>query len=167
MPRIPFLISLVLLTVFIGLNYFFIAPWLKWGLLGFIILIFIIAMFLRRRLMFMSFFNSPYNVLVHRKTFQIESDIDSNLMFEKMKEVITESDFKVLDLDEKSKQILAGTSVNFFTWGENVYLKIKDANKENSVIDVVSSTVFGSNSWGRHDQNFQHLIDEIENALIV
>lgn len=94
-------------------------------------------------------------------------DFFIDLSFDKLLEVIEKSKFQLLDTDESSRQILCGTSVNFWTWGENIYIQLSETEHGTTDVQFVSTTLFGGTSWGRNDKNYESFIASFEASLTI
>jgi hypothetical protein len=93
-------------------------------------------------------------------------DISKELMFEKMVEVIKNSEFKIVDMDEENFEILAITSLTWSSWGENLYISF-ESDGENSKMKFCSSTLFQMYSWGKNEKNYTELMNRIENSFTI
>ncbi len=131
-----------------------------------IIGVFMFNLMFRKSLSFKNYFISKYNLFTTKTKFEIKYNIPKELMFEKVIEVINESNFKIVDTDTNKLDILATSSVSFMSWGENLYLSFETKGME-TVMSVCVSTVFGMYSWGKNEQNYKDLLKEIENSLII
>lgn len=166
MNKIPLLFSILCFIIYRILFYSTGSIWLSLLIfllpIGFLIFNFIV----RNRLSFSPWFLSPRNFFLARTTHNSESELDSELLYAKLLEVIEDSDFKLLDTYEAKFQILLGTSVNFWTWGENIYIQVVPA-PDGSVIQFTSVTLYGTTSWKRNDNNFQAFIQSFEESLTI
>lgn len=136
------------------------------------ILIFIIAGFfifnliIRKSLSFKNYFTSNYNFFTskirHKKSFEISKE----LMFEKIIEVISNSDFKLAETDRDKLEILAISNITFKSWGENLYISFEDTGSE-TIMNFCSTTLFQIYSWGKNKKNYDDLLSEIESSLII
>ncbi|MCH2225919.1 MAG: hypothetical protein MK066_14210 [Crocinitomicaceae bacterium] len=138
------------------------------SLLVFILPILILSshLILRRKLRYRSWFLNKSNRLVERIHQETTSDISSELLFEKLVEVINKSEFNLLDTDPVKLQVLASTSVNFWTWGENIYIEVIPTN-ETSQVNLTSVTIFGNYSWNRNKKNHEHFYRSFEESLTI
>ena len=125
----------------------------------------LISVILRRKLKYRNWFLSN-KYLFDQKEVYAKSDISAGLLFEKLTEVIEESEFGLLDKDAQQMQLLASTSPNFWTWGENLYLDLKEE-QGGTVIQMKSVTVFGTSSWGRNESNHQKFLALFEESLTI
>lgn len=167
MNRIPFILSIILFGTYFILRLLNVNQWIALSIFLIPIIGLAVSFVIRKNLKYKNWFLSPNNSFVERNQKVIQSDIDSNLLFEKLLEVINDSQFKLYDFDKESHVILCGTSANFSTWGENVYLFIKQLDENSSEVSIESATIFGSSSWGRNEKNYKSFIDQLENSLTV
>lgn len=131
--------------------------------IGFLLINFL----LRKRLRYKSWFLSPANLFLERKMDIIESDLDADLLFDKLLEVIETSEFQLLDADKLKLQILCGTSLNFWTWGENIYIDIQEKSFGSTLIHLQSTTLYGNSSWDRNGQNHDSFMASLEASLTI
>ena len=160
----PFILTLITLVLYYTISYltnnFFIAIsifLIPLGLLSYNLLI-------RNNLKSKSWFLKTINNLLETNEQIIESEIPPDLLFEKLNEVIQEMPFKLVDSNKSKGELLVTTAVNFWTWGENVYIQIIE--KEQKVI-ITSVTIFGSFSWKRNKKNFAILNKAFEASLTI
>lgn len=160
----PFILTLITLVLYYTISYltnnFFIAIsifLIPLGLLSYNLLI-------RNNLKSKSWFLKTINNLLETNEQIIESEIPPDLLFEKLNEVIQEMPFKLVDSNKSKGELLVTTAVNFWTWGENVYIQIIE--KEQKVI-ITSVTIFGSFSWKRNKKNFVILNKAFEASLTI
>ena len=121
---------------------------------------------LRKKLRYKDWFLSPWNFLLDKESFELKSDLPINLIVPKIEEVISQSKYKLLDSQESKSIFLLGTSISFWTWGENIYLEIKEEN-EGCSVELTSVTIFGSFSWGKNDKNFATFSEVFEQSLTI
>ncbi|MGV3631821.1 MAG: hypothetical protein ACO1O6_11480 [Bacteroidota bacterium] len=121
---------------------------------------------MRRRIKYKSWFLGSFTIFLERKKYQFESEIDPELLYEKLLEVIEESEFKFIEGDSTGRQILCGTSLNVLTWGENVYIEISEKDDSSSVIDFTSITLYGT-SWNRNKRHYDSFISSFESSLAI
>ena len=106
------------------------------------------------------------NVLIDRTSHSTVSDISADLLYEKLLEVANDTHFTLLDKDNSTLRILMGTTVNFWTWGENIYIQLEPSQTE-TVIHFTSVTLFGNTSWKRNDKHFESFIESFESSLTI
>lgn len=160
----PFILTLITLVLYYTISYltnnFFIAISIFLIPLGLLIY----NLLIRNNLKSKSWFLKTINNLLETNEQIIESEIPPDLLFEKLNEVIQEMPFKLVDSNKSKGELLVTTAVNFWTWGENVYIQIIE--KEQKVI-ITSVTIFGSFSWKRNKKNFVILNKAFEASLTI
>lgn len=127
---------------------------------------FIFNLTIRKSLSFKSYFTSQYNLFTTKVRSEKSFDIPKELMFEKIIEVIKHSDFKLVETDENTFEILAISNITFKSWGENVYINFETKGNQ-TIMKFCSSTLFQMYSWGKNKKNYDDLLNEIESSLIV
>ncbi len=133
----------------------------------FLILSFLILnLIIRKSLSFKSYFTSPYNFLTSKVHYQKTYDIPKDLMFEKIIEVINNSNFKLVETNKENLQILAISKISFKSWGENLYISF-EMGENGTILKFCSSTLFQVYSWGKNEKNYEDLLNEIETSLTV
>lgn len=131
-----------------------------------LIVFFIFNILVRNSLYFKKYFSSPYNISTAKSLNIKEIDIPKELLFEKMIEVINDSNLRLVEVDEKSFEILATTSMNLHSWGENIYLSF-ESKGEKTMMRICSTTLFQRISWGKNKKNFDNLIQQIDDSLTI
>ncbi len=167
MKKIPLLIGVVFFLLYKLIQNITGDPWLSLLVFALPIGILVTSFILRRQMRFKKWFLSPMNVFFEQKTNNYKSDIPSDLLLNKLTEMLEESDFKVFDTNEQELNILCGTSPNFWTWGENIYIQIDSKTPDESVISFTSVTLFGNTSWGRNQKNYELFISSFEDSLTI
>lgn len=124
----------------------------------------VINFMLRKHLKYKNWFTSYRNFLIEKEVQEFTSDIEASLLYEKIKSVIQESDFKLADENSKCLLLLATTSTNFWTWGENLYIQIDPKTEK---IKVTSTTIYGSYSWKRNKANHNIFFNQFEKSLTI
>lgn len=127
---------------------------------------FIFNLIVRNSMAFQGYFTSPLNVFTSKVRTEKTYDIPKELMFEKVKEVIADSSFRLKGTNEQTFEVLATTRLTFKSWGENMYIKCIEQGDQ-TVMKVCSLTFFQMVSWGKNEQNCNNLLNEIENSLTV
>ncbi len=166
MKNIPLLLGLSSFAVYRLTLYLTGNTWLS--LLIFLIPIglLLVSFLLRKSLYSSNWFLSPLNVLLERTSHNAVSDISADLLYEKLLEVANDSHFTQLDKDNSTLRILMGTSVNFWTWGENIYVQLKPT-QTGTVIHFTSVTLYGNTSWKRNNKHFESFIKSFESSLTI
>jgi len=124
------------------------------------------SLILRKKLAFKSWILSKMNFLMAKEVTIFTSEIPKDLLFEKLLEVIEESDFDFADSNKETFEIVATTFPNFFTWGENMYIEISVDKNEMSEIKFTSATIFGY-SWKRNRKNTNKFFQLFEESLTI
>lgn len=120
----------------------------------------------RNYLAFKSYFVSPLNILVEYKKEIITSDLPQELMQEKLKEAILNSPLKLKDFDDQKGLILATSSMNWKTWGENVYITLSTENNT-TLATVEMTSIIQFSSWGRNKDHFNSILHQFEESLVI
>ena len=165
--KIPFITSIIKLIIYKAISYFFNAPWL--ALLVFIIPIgMLLSNFVfRKKIKYRNWYNKPWNKFLETKKENSKIDIEQSLLFSKLLADAELSGYKLVDHNEDTFEILYSTSINFWTWGENIYVKIEAKDSESSTITFTSLVLFGSYSWKRNQSNFDNYFVAFENSLTI
>ena len=127
---------------------------------------FIFNLIIRKSLSFKIYFTSQYNVFTAKVRSEMAYDIPKELMFEKVIEVISNSDFKLVDTDTSKFEILAISAITYKSWGENLYISFETKGNE-TIMNFCSSTLFKIYSWGKNEKNYDDLLNEIESSLTI
>ncbi len=167
MKRIPFLLGIAFYLIYKLIAYLTGEVWLP--LLVFLIPvgILVLSFVWRKSLKRKSWFLSPVNFLFERDHYSFQSDISNDLLFDKLIEVVEDSEFKLFDSDRDKRSILCGSYLNFWTWGENIYITLEEKEGEGTTIRFTSCTLYGNVSWNRNEKNYQTFITSFEESLII
>lgn len=128
--------------------------------------IFIFNLLVRRNKGFKNYFMSDWNFFTDKFNIQKEYDIPSDLMLEKLAEVIGDSKFNIRNIDRENNEIFATTSMTAKSWGENLYISLIQNNGK-TMMDFNSVAFFQMVSWGKNRQNYDQLIGDIDQSLII
>lgn len=131
-------------------------------ILGFVIFNLII----RKSLSYKNYFTSRNNLFTTKYRTEKAFDISKALMFEKIIEVLNNSEFKLVEVDKDKYEILAITQLTFKSWGENLYISFETSG-DKTIMKVCSATLFQVYSWGKNEQNSDNLLNEIESSLTI
>jgi len=162
----------ILVLILISLISSFILYYLKSNNTFIIIFIFLTIGFfifnftIRKSLKFKSYFTSKYNLFTTKFRYKKSYDISRDLMFEKVIEVVNNSNFKLVETDNEKPEILAITTITFRSWGENLYIGFETIGNE-TIMNFCSTTLFQLYSWGKNEKNYNNLINEIDKSLII
>jgi hypothetical protein len=166
MSKIPFLVGLLSFASYRLTLYLTGNIWLSLLILLIPISLLVMSFLYRKSLNYSKWFLSPMNVLIDRTSHSTISDISTDLLYEKLLEVANDTHFTLLDKDNSTLRILMGTTVNFWTWGENIYIQLEPSHTE-TVIHFTSVTLFGNTSWKRNDKHFESFIESFESSLTI
>lgn len=128
--------------------------------------LFLFSILVRRNINFRWYFTSSYNPLTSKINYQKQYDIPAAILFEKMKEVVSEAGFKVRYANRTTGSLLATTSMTFFSWGENIYIDMTERNGTTTV-HFCSACLFGITSWGQNEKNYERMLHTFENSLTI
>ncbi len=165
--KLPFVIGISSLLLYKLLYYFTGNIYLALSVFIVPISMLVLNIFLRKKLRYKSWFLSKYNSFLEKEVSTFESDIPKELLFQKVLEVSVLSSFNELDSNVETSELLIGTTPNFWTWGENMYIEIKEKDSETSVVKITSVTIYGSYSWNRNRANYQHFYKSFQQSLTI
>ncbi|MBI1183350.1 hypothetical protein GC194_03705 [bacterium] len=156
---------ILLATVFITKYSSAENPWLI-GFVVFSSLLFVTNILIRNSLAFKGYFTSRYNIFTAKYRKKIVVDLPPDLAFEKIKELLEDSEFKLKASDATSRQLLAVTPISLLSWGENLYFDFYPAGNKTEV-EICSAAMFQVYTWGRNERNFNRFISSFENSLTI
>lgn len=129
--------------------------------------VFLIHLFLRKKTWAYGYLSSPLNIFTSKRTFEKEYDMSASILYDKMKEVIPASRFKLFYKDPERCLLFATSSMTWFSWGENLYINIIDRG-DKSTMKLTSVGFFQlSYSFGKNEQNYNRLMSQFEESLII
>jgi len=128
--------------------------------------LFLFSILVRRNIIFKPYFTSKSNFLTSKIRHQKEFDLPKDILFDKMMEVLTEAHFKVRYADKGAGVLFATSNISFFSWGENIYVDMAEADGMTKV-DFCSACFFGIVSWGKNEKNYDRLMETFESSLII
>jgi hypothetical protein len=159
------LIFIVIIPIAIGLNlneYPLTLTIIPLFLLGFLVFNIVV----RKSLSFKNYFTSPYNKLSSKVWSEKEYDIPKDLLYEKIIEVVKDSDLKLIKTDSNNHEILAFTRISLRSWGENIYISF-ESKGDKTIMKTCSTSLFQVTSWGKNKNNSELLFRAIEDSLTV
>ena len=127
---------------------------------------FIFNLIIRKIAWFKPYFTSKYNFFSTKFRTNIEFDIPKDLMFNKVIEVIENSKFKIQLVNQDKFEIFATSPMSFKSWGENIYIDFREDDGK-TIMNFCSATISQIYSWGKNEQNYDQLIQNIEESLII
>ena len=128
--------------------------------------IFILSLITRKISWFKPYFTSKYNVLTNKFHQKQEFDFSRDIMFDKMIEVIKHAGFKIIETDKETGDIFATSGMTFSSWGENIYVSMKEELGKTTV-DFCSACFFQVYDWGKNERNYIKLLNEFEDSLTI
>jgi len=131
-----------------------------------ILLLFLFSIIVRRNIRFKSFFTSKYNILTGKFRSNYEFEFSKELLFYKIIEVLQESGFNVRHSDKNTGDILATSGLTWTSWGENIYIDIKEQDGL-TIMEFCSSSIFGIYTWGKNEDNYYKLLSKFEESLTI
>ncbi len=137
------------------------------GIIALIIAIFLVLTFVvRRNFLFKAFFTSKLNFLTSKFYYKELYDLPRDLFYEKVKEVVkNDRHYKLLNENKDKYQLLLGTSISIWSFGENIYLEFVEEDESTKL--VMTSVAFQMISWGRNKSNIKQFIDQINASLVI
>jgi len=127
---------------------------------------FIFNLIIRKSLLYKNYYTSKYNFFTSKVRYERTYDIPIDLMFEKILEVVNNSSLKLVETNKEKFEILAITSMTLISWGENLYISF-EIQGDRTIMKFCSTTLFQMYSWGKNERNYNNLISEIDNSLII
>ncbi len=129
--------------------------------------LFLFHLSIRKVPFFKGYFVSKLNILCN--TFQKidKVDLTKDLLFEQMVEIINESSFNIFYKNSETGEIMATSSFCWKSWGENIYITVKELDKANAQLEFYSSAIMQIYDWGKNEENYNQLVKRREESLIV
>lgn len=131
-----------------------------------IILLFFLSMAIRNKVWFKPYFTSRYNILTSKARYQYSFDFTKDILFDKFIEVLQQAGFSIIQTDKAKGSIFATSGLNWYSWGENIYLDFFEDNSKTQV-NICSASIFQIYSWGKNERNFEKIIQEFETSLTI
>lgn len=167
MKNLPLFVSLTFLVLYKVIVHITANQWISLSVFIIPITFLILNFTLRKKLKYKSWFLTKINFFLEKRSYTLNSDISETLLFEKILEVIKDSEFSLYDSNKSELSILCGTSTTFWTWGENIYIKIQSLDKDLSCIIFETTTIYGSSSWNRNQKHYESFISSFEASLTI
>lgn len=120
----------------------------------------------RKKLSHKNYFTNKFNLFTTKVYFQKSFDIPKELMFDKIIEVINNSNLQFVESNKETFEVLAISKMTIKSWGENLYISF-DSKGNETIMMFCSTTLFQMYSWGKNEENYEYLSNEIENSLII
>ena len=128
--------------------------------------IFIFNMTFSKIKWFKPYFISKYNIFSGKFRNQQEFDFSMEILFEKFLEVLQHAGYKIIHTNERTGEIFAASSISWTSWGENIYIHLKEVN-EKTTVDFCSACIFQFYSWKKNERNYKNLLQEFEKSLTI
>lgn len=129
-----------------------------------IFILIILSLFLRNKLKFKNLYIK--NPLNNKDRFEIESGISTDILYEKTKELIQNSNYQLTDENKIQLELLAQTYINFRSYGENIYIQIKEGKTTNKIVFTYVN-INRLNDYGRNKDLFKQFVTEYEESLTI
>jgi hypothetical protein len=126
----------------------------------------VFSIIIRNSERFESYFTSKYNIFTAKTRYQQEFDFSKDILFDKLIEVMTEAGFKIRRTDKVTGHIFATAPISWFSWGENIYINLKEENSK-TTLDFCSACLFQIYSWGKNERNYDRFLGEFEKSLTI
>lgn len=127
---------------------------------------FIFNLIIRRSLFFKPYFTSKFNLLTQKYHNQKVYPISKEVLFDKIIEVLEDSHFKLKEVDRGNFELLAISPITWKSWGENLYVSFESHGDE-TTMKFCSATFFQIYDWGKNEENYGSLLNQIEHSLII
>ena len=112
------------------------------------------------------YFIHPLIFLTEHVEYSKKYDLSQKLLFDKIFEVIDNSNYKVIYVYKNKMEINAITKTTFSSWGENFYIYFHEEKTKTKMI-IHSVTVYQITSWGKNQRNINNFINHIDSSLII
>ncbi len=161
MKIIALILSVVLIVFYVPDD----SLWLRFFVIA-IISILLINLSFRRVVFFKSYFISKYNFLTSKEKFHKVFDLPKELLIIKISEILTSQNYQIIEEDKELGTLFAISTINYKTFGENIYVDFKDA-EEGTEMLFYSVSIFGMYSYGKNKQNYENILVAFENSLTI
>ena len=128
---------------------------------------FALNIIVRNSYAFRSYFTNKFNFFTSKYNSESVMELSSDLAFDKLIEVVQEMKMTVQYSNKEEMSIFATTSISWKSWGENVYIDLVKNGSEETEIKFISTTMFQSYSWGKNEENYNNLVNSIEESLTI
>ena len=85
-------------------------------------LLFVLNFLVRKRHFFKPYYSSRYNFISEKYKTEKQFDFSKTILIEKFKEILTLSEFKIIDLGAIDDELFATSSISLWSSGENIYI---------------------------------------------
>ena len=127
----------------------------------------IFNLFVRNIILFKAYFLSKYNIFTDKIKSNKTYDIPVDILFEKIIEVLDDSEFDLVNVNRTEYKILANTKLKINSgWPENIYLDFKSKG-EQTILNFYSVSIFGIQSFWEQENNLDKFLIDFENSLTI
>lgn len=165
---------ILIFTVFIGLQSYLIRSLegdlellVLLGLPAVLTLLLLFNLSVRNSIAFKAYFLSPINIFTSKFKAKKIVDIPKDLLFDKLLELIATTDLKIQSVDKNKMEIFVSSSLTFSSWGENIYIELKEGSGTTTEIHFSSTTFFQIHAWGKNESNFHNFVNALDDSLII
>lgn len=130
------------------------------------VLVFGFNLLVRKSLYFKPYFLSKINVFSAQSGNKFVVDIPVDLAFDKIKEVIAESHFKLITEDRNKLELLAISKISWSSWGETIYFTLEESGNK-TLVKFDSVALFQVYTWGKNDDNCTLFSEKLENSFTI
>lgn len=115
---------------------------------------------------FKSYFSSKYNLLTEKIRWEKDFDLSCELLFDKIIEVINDSEFELVNSDREKSQIFAISKMKASSWGENLYFEF-EAKGDDTRLKFCSAAIYGFQTFGGKRNNWEKFMHDFEESLTI
>lgn len=135
-------------------------------LLSVSVLIFTFNFSVRKMASFKGYFTSRYNFLTEKIRLEKTFELPVDLLFDKVVEVINDSEFELKKSEKDNKQIFAISKINFNSWGENIYFEF-ESKGDQTLLKFCSAAIYGFQGVPSRRSNWDRFMQNFEASLII
>ena len=129
--------------------------------------LFCLHLIMRQSIEFRAYFESKWNFLCSKYKVKKNVDIPRDLLFDKLLELMPELKLTKKYANKDEMVIFATSKLSLQSWGENIYIDLREGENGLTEIDFSSITFFQIFSMGKNESNFHKLIGAIDKSLII
>lgn len=129
-------------------------------------LVFIFNVMVRKKAKFKVYFTSRLNFTSSKFNSIKSDDMSKDILFEKYKEILTESNYFIFHENKKNGELYATIKMNWQTWGGNIYIIFNEVNNGTEIV-FKSSLLFGFDLWNEQRKVYKCLITVFDDSLTI
>ncbi len=137
-----------------------------YALAGLIAIMLTFNLLVRRSPYFKPYFLSKINIFSAKSSKKFEVDIPTDLAFDKIKEVIAQSRFKLITEDRNKLEILTISKISWRSWGETIYFTLEETVGK-TLVKFDSAALFQIYSWGKNEDNYKVFFEKLEDSFTI